>query len=114
MPILMHGLTPDGIDAIEDALDCIALLLYYRENNKGLEGQATPISPEMWHLLPQILHIVGGKPGDVDGGFAFEYLNLAVLAIQNYVAKDPETLISGGQAETPEGQTYLQQLFLFL
>lgn len=29
LPILMHGLTPDGMDAIEDALDCIALLIYY-------------------------------------------------------------------------------------
>jgi hypothetical protein len=37
-PILMHSLTPDGLDAIEDGLDCIALILYH--------GQA--ISPQMW------------------------------------------------------------------
>jgi len=25
----MHCLTPDGLDAIEDGLDCIAIILYY-------------------------------------------------------------------------------------
>lgn len=28
-PILMHSLTSDGLDAIEDGLDCIALILYH-------------------------------------------------------------------------------------
>ena len=28
-PILMHSLTMDGLDSIEDGLDCIALLVYY-------------------------------------------------------------------------------------
>jgi hypothetical protein len=43
-PILMHGLTPDGMDAIEDSLDCIALLIYY-----GPQGS---IGPNMWKLFP--------------------------------------------------------------
>lgn len=33
-PILMHGLTQDGMDAIEDALDCVVLLLYYGGQEK--------------------------------------------------------------------------------
>jgi len=28
-PILMHSLTPEGLDAIEDGIDCITMLLYY-------------------------------------------------------------------------------------
>jgi hypothetical protein len=28
-PLLMHSLTPDGLDSIEDSLDCIALILYH-------------------------------------------------------------------------------------
>jgi hypothetical protein len=28
-PLLMHSLTPDGLDSIEDGLDCIALILYH-------------------------------------------------------------------------------------
>jgi hypothetical protein len=40
----MHGLTPDGLDAIEDGLDCIALLIYH--------GAVGRIGPEMWKLFP--------------------------------------------------------------
>jgi len=36
-----------------------------------------------------MLYIVGGKPGDVDGGYAFEYLNNIAPCIQNFIAKDP-------------------------
>lgn len=93
MPILMHGLTPDGIDSIEDALSCVTMLLYYKESG-GL------VSPQMWKLLPQLLHIVGGKPGDVDGGFAFEYMNLAAIVVQNFIAKDTQTLMTVGEGET--------------
>lgn len=28
-PMLLHSLTPDGLDSIEDGLDCIALILYH-------------------------------------------------------------------------------------
>ena len=28
-PILMHSLTPDGLDAIEEGLDCINIMIYY-------------------------------------------------------------------------------------
>jgi len=80
----MHGLTPDGLDTIEDGLDCIALLIYHScENGSG------QVSQEMWKLFPQMLYIVGGKDGDVDGGFAFEYLAQVAVAAQNYIAKDP-------------------------
>jgi hypothetical protein len=51
----------------------------------------------MWFLYPQLLHIVAGQPGDVDGGYAFEYLSAAVTVIQNYIAKDPQTFLSTGQ-----------------
>ena len=65
-PILMHGLTPDGMDAIEDVLDCIALLVYY-----GPQGR---ISPNMWKLFPQLLYVICGDESDPEGGYAFEYL----------------------------------------
>jgi len=61
----MHGLTPDGLDSIEEVLDCLAILLYYGDS----------VGADLWKLYPQMLYIVGGKPGDIDGGFAFEYLN---------------------------------------
>jgi len=85
----MHSLTPDGLDAIEDGLDCIALMIYHG-------GQA---DANLWKLFPQMLYIVGGNPGDVDGGFAFEYLNNVATCIQNFIAKDPITFlqVSPGQ-----------------
>lgn len=43
-----------------------------------------------------MLYIVGGKEGDVDGGFAFEYLSSMVVAVENFVQKDPETFLSVG------------------
>jgi hypothetical protein len=82
----MHGLTPDGLDAIEDAIDCITLLIYY-----GATG--VKIAPTLWKLVPQMLYITAGKEGDVDGGFAFEQLAQVVVAVENFVQKDPETFL---------------------
>ena len=28
-PILIHSMTPDGLEAIEDGLDCINIFIYY-------------------------------------------------------------------------------------
>ena len=105
-PILMHGLTPDGLDAIEDGLDCIALLIYHTcDNGAGM------VSPEMWKLFPQMLYIVGGKDDDVDGGFAFEYLPQVAVAVQNYISKDPQTFLSVGPDQEV---SYLELTFKFL
>ena len=41
-PLLLHSLTPDGLDAIEDSLDCIAMLLYHGKT----------VSVNMWKLFP--------------------------------------------------------------
>lgn len=42
-PVLMHSLSIDGLDAIEDGLDIIAICLYYGKNS---------VSEEMWKLYP--------------------------------------------------------------
>jgi hypothetical protein len=42
IPMLMFTLTPDGLDSIEDSLDCIALLLYHGRS----------VSQRMWKLFP--------------------------------------------------------------
>lgn len=74
-PVLMHALTPDGFDAIEDGIDILNVILYH-----GTTPEA-PISPDMWKLYPQMLTITIGNEGDVDGGFAFEYLTNVVTAM---------------------------------
>lgn len=85
-PILMHGLTPDGLDAIEDGLDCIALLVYNSEKGR--------LSPDMWKLYPQLLYVVCGDQNDPDGGYGFEYLSQIAVSLQNYISKDPDTFLT--------------------
>mmetsp|Transcript_39342 Transcript_39342/g.29058 ORF Transcript_39342/g.29058 Transcript_39342/m.29058 type:complete len:92 (+) Transcript_39342:1036-1311(+) len=66
LPIIMHGLTQDGMEAIDEALDSIALLLYY--------GPKEHISPQMWKLFPQLMYVICGEDNDPEGGYAFEHL----------------------------------------
>ena len=87
-PMLLHSLTPDGMDSIEDGLDCIALLLYH--------GSQNGVSPHMWKIFPQLLFIIAGDDKDGDGGYGFEYLSQVALSIQNYIAKDPQGFLSVG------------------
>lgn len=80
---MMHSLTPDGLDAIDDGLDCINIFIYY-----GCDRESR-VPAEIWKLLPQIIYVTGGTDTDVDGGFAFEFLGQAAIIIQNMIAKDP-------------------------
>jgi len=73
LPLIQHGITIDGMDTIEDAMDCLAIFLYHGE--KGI------LPAEIWAIFPELLALVGGKDGDVDGGFAFEYLEQAAVPI---------------------------------
>ena len=42
-PCLLHSITPDGVDSMEDALDCIHLFLYHGSQK---------VSDNMWRLYP--------------------------------------------------------------
>lgn len=67
MPMLMYSLTPDGLDSIEDALDCISMILYH--------GPTGRVSQRMWKLFPMLLYLVCGDEKDPDGGYGFEYIS---------------------------------------
>ena len=45
-PCLLHSLTADGLDSIEEGIDCITLIAYHGYKDKGM------ISNEMWKLYP--------------------------------------------------------------
>lgn len=66
-PCLLHSLTADGLDSIEEGIDCITLFLYHGYKER-------PISAEMWRLYPQLLFVCAGADGDKEGGFGFEYV----------------------------------------
>ena len=57
------------------------------------------------------MYMVAGNDDDIDGGFAFEYLAQVVTVIQNFISKDPETLLSVGEGQE---QTYLELCFKFI
>jgi hypothetical protein len=65
-PVLLHSLTVDGLDAIEEGINCIIALLYYAY-------KTTPLSPLMWKLYPQLLYVCAGSEENVEGGFGLEY-----------------------------------------
>ena len=96
-PILTHSLTPDGLESIEEGLDCINIFIYY-----GCD-QSTRVPIELWNLLPQMIYIVAGNGQDSDGGFASEYLEQVTVCIQNLIGKDPITLLA---PTGPQGTSY--------
>ena len=67
IPVLMYSITPDGMDSIEDALDCITMILYHGNNGA--------ITQRMWRLLPMLLAMVTGDEKDPDGGYGFEFIS---------------------------------------
>ena len=104
-PILMHSLTPDGLDAIDDGLDCINVFIYHACD------RTTRVPNELWKLLPQMMYMVAGNDNDVDGGFAHEYLSQVSVCLQNFISKDPETFLSVGEGQT---ETYFELAFKFI
>ena len=44
-PVLFHSVSIDGLDSIEEGLDCITMILYYGYKNR-------PVSAEMWTIFP--------------------------------------------------------------
>ena len=87
-PTLTHTLTPDGLEAIEEGLDCINILIYHGYDRN------TCLPIELWNLLPQMIYVVSGNGLDTSGGFASEYLENAVVCIQNFISKDPNILLA--------------------
>ena len=66
--MLLHSLTIDGLDAIEEGIDCITIILYHGYKTR-------PISPALWKLYPQLLYVCAGSEKEKSGGFGIEYVN---------------------------------------
>lgn len=103
-PVLLHSLTVDGLDSIEEGIDCITILLHYCYKDR-------PISPRMWMLYPQLLYVCAGSEGEKSGGFGLEYVNQVIVALKNFVSRDQNAL--KGVIEGQE-QSSLHLLFHFI
>lgn len=104
-PCLLHSLTPDGLDAIEEGIDCITMLVYHLYKNDR------PISNRLWKLFPQLLYVCAGEDGDMEGGYGFEYVNQITDALKNYVSRDPEGMLKLGEDQT---KSHLHLTFHFI
>ena len=89
-PVLLHSLTVDGLDAIEEGIDCITIIIYHAYKNNS-------ISPSMWKLFPQLLYVCAGSEENKDGGFGLEYVNAIVVALKNYISRDPTGILAVGE-----------------
>ena len=65
-PILLHSLSEDGNDSIDDGLDIINIFIYYACDRE------TRVPAELWKLMPQMMHLAAGTDQDTDGGFCME------------------------------------------
>lgn len=112
-PCLLHSLTADGLDSIEEGIDCITLILYhgYKRPEKGAQAAPTGIADQMWTLYPQLLYVCAGADGDADGGFGFEYVTPIVIALKNYISQDPEGML---KVQEGQGKTRLELLSHFI
>ena len=54
----------------------------------------------MWNLYPQLLYVCAGNDDDEDGGFGFEFVNQIVVAIKNYISRDPNGLFRVSDGKT--------------
>ena len=105
-PVLLHSVTIDGLDSIEEGLDCIALLLFngYKSNHMG-------ISPELWKLFPQLLFICVGSEDKPDGGAGFEFVTQICGVLRNYFSRDPDGILRNGPGQD---KSYLQLTYHFI
>ena len=103
-PVILHTLTIDGLDSIEEGIDCITLLAHH-----GYKS-SRPLSHNMWKLYPQLLYICAGNDGDEEGGYGFEQVTQICVALKNYVSRDPQGMLQVGEDQAKD---HLSLMFHF-
>jgi len=95
VPLCLQILGNDGeyIEYLEYALDILTFLTYFPDE----------ISPQLWEAFP-LIYVAFDQ-------WAFDYLNLMVPPLENFIGKSPQHFLSG-RASTPEGDvTYIDLVF---
>jgi hypothetical protein len=62
----LFTLTPNGIEYIEDNLDCAILIVYHRKQ----------VGEKMWALFGHYLQSIVGGEEDEEGGICFDMIEL--------------------------------------
>ena len=89
-PVVLYTLTPDGIDTVEEGIECLTLLLYYLPT----------VSEKLWSLFPHMAHVIAGTPDNEEGGYGYEFLHNMLAAFQNYLSKEKEVFVAKKAGET--------------
>ena len=76
--VFTHCTTPNSMEAIDDVMDCLTLVLH----------QTGTISEESWSIIPQLLKIVVGGPDEEEGGFGYEYFTVMETYFKNIFRLD--------------------------
>lgn len=103
-PCLLHSVSIDGLDSIEEGLDCITMQLFFAYKNRE-------ISPQLWRIFPQLIFMTVGSDGDQEGGLGFEFVSQIVNCLKNYFAKDPAGTMKVGPEQE---KSYLHQTLYFI
>lgn len=95
VPLVLQILGNDGafIEYLEYALDILTFLTYFPDE----------VSPQLWEAFP-LIYVAFDQ-------WAFDYLNLMVPPLENFIAKSPQQFLAG-TAQTPEGTVkYIDLIF---
>ena len=95
VPLVLQILGNDGafIEYLEYALDILTFLTYFPDE----------ISPQLWEAFP-LIYVAFDQ-------WAFDYLNLMVPPLENFIAKSPQQFLAG-TSQTPEGTvSYIDLIF---
>ena len=92
VPLVLQILGNDGeyIEYLEYALDILTFLTYF----------PTQIATNLWEALP-LIYLAFDQ-------WAFDYLNMMVPPLENFIGKDPDFFL---QATTPDGLKYIDLIF---
>ena len=82
-PVVLYTLTPDGIDTVEEGIECLTLLLYYLPT----------VSEPLWSLFPHMVHVITGTPDNAEGGYGYEFLHNMLASFQNYFSKEKQVFL---------------------
>jgi hypothetical protein len=103
-PMVVNTLTPDGLECLDESLECMTLIMH---NTKQ-------VSNRMWSLFPQMIKIVVGNDDESDGGYAFDYLTSMEDYIKNLIAIGKDGMLYKKVGEVPIMSMFIKAIVRIL
>lgn len=84
-PCILHSVTAQGITSIEEAVDCISIMIFY-------DKKENRINAGMWELYPYLLKPYARLSDDA--GFGLGLIGPVSVAVNNFIARDPDGMMN--------------------